>query len=634
MKAESDQILQMENCELQTYLPDNDASENLSLDNIFENHELQCDNFAKSVIDVHYKLLDINKKWLELTGLSREQVIGKKCYKVFYNLTKPCEECTVKEVLTTNISTNFLRSSFEKDRIKFEEKIISPLVDEIGKPQRFLIKSKDLSNYYHLVDKAGQRDVLYQRIFESAGDAFLVHDEEGRLIEFGSKLPKLLGYSKEELKHLYIFDIDDASQSMSYHDRKEKIKEDSYAVFETQFVCKSKKRISVEVSANRLKIGKTMVFFVSIRDITKRKEAENKLRESEERFRTLVENATDLIMRFDKNFRHIFVNSATKKILNIPPEDFIGKTHQEMGFDADKCIFWENEMERVFLNKEPSTVEFSLNVHDQEFFFEWQLIPELDSEGKSETLMAIARDITARKKSESDLNEALKCRDKFFSIIAHDLKNPFNALLPISKMLTENCTTMSKNQLLESTQLIHSAVKQEYNLLENLLEWSRAQVGNLKCTPRKIDVQSLVFQNLKLYETRINEKKIAISIQTDQQFSVYADEYMIDTVIRNLLSNALKFTPENGKISVRFKIIDQLLCTEIKDSGIGINFENQQKLFRLDTNYNRLGTAQETGTGLGLILCKEFIEQNRGSIFVQSEEGKGSSFTFTLPLAH
>jgi len=634
MKAESDQILQMENCELQTYLPDNDVSENLSLDNIFENHELQCDNFAKSVIDVHYKLLDINKKWLELTGLSREQVIGKKCYKVFYNLTKPCEECTVKEVLTTNISTNFLIRSFEKDRIKFEEKIVSPLVDEIGKPQRFLIKSKDLSNYYHLVDKAGQRDVLYQRIFESAGDAFLVHDEEGRLIEFGSKLPKLLGYSKEELKQLYIFDIDDASQSMSYHDRKEKIKEDSYAVFETQFVCKSKKRISVEVSANRLRIGKTIVFFVSIRDITKRKEAENKLRESEERFRTLVENATDLIMRFDKNFRHIFVNSATKKILNIPPEDFIGKTHQEMGFDADKCIFWENEMERVFLNKEPSTVEFSLNVHDQEFFFEWQLIPELDSEGKSETLMAIARDITARKKSESDLNEALKCRDKFFSIIAHDLKNPFNALLPISKMLTDNCTTMSKNQLLESTQLIHSAVKQEYNLLANLLEWSRAQVGNLKCTPRKIDVQNLVFQNLKLYETKINEKKIAISIQTDQQFSVYADEYMIDTVIRNLLSNALKFTPENGKISVRFKVIDQLLCTEIKDSGIGINFENQQKLFRLDTNYNRLGTAQETGTGLGLILCKEFIEQNRGSIFVQSEEGKGSSFTFTLPLAH
>ena len=332
MKAESDQILQMENCELKTYLPDNDTSENLSLDDIFENHELQCDNFAKSVIDVHYKLLDINEKWLELTGLRREQVIGKHCYKVFYNLTKPCEECIVKEVLTTNISTNFLRSSFEKDRIKFEEKTVSPLVDEIGKPQRFLIKSKDLSNYYHLVDKAGQRDVLYQRIFESAGDAFLVHDEEGRLIEFGSKLPKLLGYSKEELKQLYIFDIDDASQSMSYHDRKESIKEDGYAVFETIFVCKSKERIPVEVSANRLRIGKTMVFFVAVRDITKRKEAENKLRESEERFRTLVENATDLIMRFDKNFRHIFVNSATKKILNIPPEDFIGKTHQENGF--------------------------------------------------------------------------------------------------------------------------------------------------------------------------------------------------------------------------------------------------------------------------------------------------------------
>ena len=192
-----------------------------------------------------------------------------------------------------------------------------------------------------------------------------------------------------------------------------------------------------------------------------------------------------------------------------------------MGFDVDKCIFWETEMERVFLNKEPSTVEFSLNVHDQEFFFEWQLIPELDSEGRSETLMAIARDITARKKSEIALNEALKSRDKFFSIIAHDLKNPFNALLPISKMLTENCTTMSKTQLSESAQLIHSAVKQEFNLLANLLEWSRSQVGSLKCSPRRVDVQNLVLQNLKLYETKINEKKIAVSVQAKQRYFAF-----------------------------------------------------------------------------------------------------------------
>ena len=126
------------------------------------------------------------------------------------------------------------------------------------------------------------------------------------------------------------------------------------------------------------------------------------------------------------------------------------------------------------------------------------------------------------------------------------------------------------------------------------------------------------------------KKRLPFQFRQNKGILLFADEYMIDTVIRNLISNALKFTPNEGDISIQFKAIDQRLCTEIKDSGIGISSSNQEKLFRLDTNYIRMGTAEETGTGLGLILCKEFVELNNGAIFVQSEVGKGSSFYFYL----
>ncbi|MDM8160384.1 PAS domain-containing sensor histidine kinase [Labilibaculum sp. K2S] len=587
---------------------------------------------AVSVIDTNFTLIEVNEKLLKGTDLKRSELIGTKCYNIFYGLDKPCEECVVPQILESREPNSFLKSNLENNKIRFEEKYLSPILNKKRNVERIIIQSKDISSYYHLVDRIGQREEFYKNIFESAGDAFLVHDGKGNLIEFSSRLNDLLEYTEEELSQLNITNIDDASCSMDLDLRIKEMEASGFALFETCLISKSGKRIAVEVSANLIRFSNTNIYFVAIRNIEKRKIAENKLQESEERFRTLVENASDLIMRFDINHKHIFVNSASLQILKIKPEEFIGKTHQEIGFPKDKCEFWEREIDIAFKTKKQHCVDFSIVIEGKVLHFEWQLIPEFNRTGECKTLMAIARDITARKRGEEALNEAINAKDKFFSIIAHDLKNPFNALLPIAKNLHQNCREMSKDQIFEASSIIHSAANLEYNLLNNLLEWARSQMGKIKHAPKQIDLSKLIESNIQLHQTKADRKNIFVRVIKGEQTMAFADEYMLDTVIRNLYSNAIKFTRPGGNIQIRIAQNDSKSTISIEDDGLGISEENQKRLFRIDTNYTRVGTCEESGTGLGLILCHEFVTLNNGSISLESTPGKGSVFTVQLPI--
>lgn len=586
-----------------------------------------------SVIDTDFTVVELNQNRLKQLTKKRNEIIGTKCYKAFYDLDKECKECTVKEVISSRKASRFLKSYDFDNAIKFEEKTVSPILNEEGVVERLVIESKDISGYYQLVDKVGQREEFFKNIFESAGDAFLIHDSNGNILDFGSKLPVLLGYSQEEFKKLSLIDIDDPRYSMKIDSRQEQMKDKDHLLFETELIRKSGVRIPVEVSATLIPLQGEKLFFVSLRNLEKRKKVEEDLKISEKRFRTLVENAPDLIMRFDKNYKHLFVNSATKTLLNIEPEEFIGKTHEELGFPEHMCKFWEKEMKKVFLSSKLKVVEFSIQIDGEDKYFDWQLIPEFDEEGQTETILAVARDITARKLNEKALEDAVKTKDKFFSIIAHDLKNPFNAMLPIIHILKENHLDMQREQLSEMIELINSSVKQEYNLLKNLLEWSRAQTGAIKLKPERIELRQLFESNLLLHRAVAENKNISIEVNDPESYNVLSDKYMLETVIRNLVSNALKFTETNGNIKIHItENKNQVLCS-VQDNGIGISPENQKKLFRIDTNYTRLGTKDESGTGLGLILCKEFVEKNGGSITVQSEVAVGSTFTFSLPKA-
>lgn len=230
-----------------------------------------------------------------------------------------------------------------------------------------------------------------------------------------------------------------------------------------------------------------------------------------------------------------------------------------------------------------------------------------------------------------ELKELNATKDRFFSIIAHDLKNPFNTLIGFSELLKDNFDSFDTDQIKNYITIIFETSRSSYSLLENLLNWSRSQTGRLELTPERISVKQLVGEVLDVCRNPAEKKNIVIHNAIDPEAEVYADYNTTSTVLRNLISNAIKFTHNQGEIYIECFYKDDFVIVSVKDNGVGIPSKNMDKLFRIDGNFSTKGTENESGTGLGLILCREFIVKNGGDIWVESLPGNGSTFYFSLP---
>lgn len=244
-------------------------------------------------------------------------------------------------------------------------------------------------------------------------------------------------------------------------------------------------------------------------------------------------------------------------------------------------------------------------------------------------IIALQRQLTRDKVM---LEEANAAKDKFFSIIAHDLKNPFNALLGFSEFLLTNYREMASEEIEEQLMLLRDTSKQTYSLLEDLLAWSKTQRGKIECKPQVNKFSAIYDEVLELTGFAADEKEIALLHEAGSVPDVYADSNMLKTILRNLISNAIKFSYRGGKITTSVTSDDKAVTISVEDKGKGISHENQGKLWNLAGKYTTNGTENESGTGLGLLICKEFVAAHGGKIWVESEEGKGSKFSFTLPV--
>lgn len=230
----------------------------------------------------------------------------------------------------------------------------------------------------------------------------------------------------------------------------------------------------------------------------------------------------------------------------------------------------------------------------------------------------------------AQLDELNASKDKFFSILAHDLKNPFQSFLMFGNLF-DDFEHQDQEQLKELIRLFKESAHNLFALLENLLTWSRLQRGLLEYLPQPLSIKDFAARNVNLLAPHANQKQIALHNRVPPNVMVYADLYMLDAVIRNLLSNAVKFTGPGGAVEISATATETLATVTVTDTGIGIPADKSDKLFRIDAKFRHNGTAGEIGTGLGLILCKEFVEKNGGAIGVKSEEGRGAAFFFTLP---
>ncbi len=291
----------------------------------------------------------------------------------------------------------------------------------------------------------------------------------------------------------------------------------------------------------------------------------------------------------------------------------------------EKALLNQQEKNLIIQDQNTTLNEINMLLEEQQQKVEMQA-EELEIKSN-----AIRKQSDELKTINKELKKTNASKDMLFSIIAHDLKNPFNVILGYTELLKTKFNSLSKEKKIRYVDIIGSNSNNVYHLLEDLLQWARSQTNSLMYNPQPVSLNAIIEEALELYNENIKKKSINIEYSPHKTYTIYADKDMIGTVVRNLISNAIKFTFEKGKIVISLKEEEGKVECTIVDNGVGVNPDVIQRLFDIDRHLSTKGTSGEKGSGLGLVLTKTFLEKNMGQVKVTSEKGKGSSFTFVLP---
>ena len=379
--------------------------------------------------------------------------------------------------------------------------------------------------------------------------------------------------------------------------------------------------------------GQPHALIGSLSDITDRKQAEKAQKNSENHAHALISAIPDMMFMLSRQGVYLDYKADIES-LSYQMQSIIGKKNRDI-MPPEFCDLIDEKINLTLQTGQMQVFEYQLQLPSKEICeYEARMVS-----GSSDEVIAIVRDVTERKKSERamkfknvQLIESNTEKDKFFSIIAHDLRSPFNAFLGFTRVMVEELENMSLEEIKKIVVSMRKSATNLYSLLENLLEWSMMHRGMTRFNPQSIPLALKIKESIELIIGSAQKKEIEISFDTSDDLSVFADVHMFETVIRNLITNAVKFTRKKGRITVSAeKSGGNTVEICVHDTGVGMSRAMVDNLFRLDGQTNRKGTEGEPSTGLGLIICKDFIEKHGGKILAESEEGKGSTFCFTLP---
>jgi PAS domain S-box-containing protein len=357
-------------------------------------------------------------------------------------------------------------------------------------------------------------------------------------------------------------------------------------------------------------------------------------------FNTLMDNIPDRIYFKNNKGEYIRINKAAalrrgisdpNEAINKTDFDFFTKEHAEQAL--------KDEIEIIKNGKVLENIEEKQTwIGSKEDWASTTKAPIRNDDGEIIGTFGITRDITERKKaqealeqSEIKLKELNAIKDKFFSIIAHDLRGPFNGLFGLLDMVREDFDEIGVDEVKENLELMNEILRNLFQLLEDLLEWGRIQRNVFDFSPANENISQTIKNVVDLYSINATNKGINLILDIPANLFVEFDKKMISTVVRNLLTNAIKFTEPRGTIKITAKDDVHRIIISVEDTGVGISNNNLHRLFNLTEYFSTKGTNNESGTGLGLILCKEFIEKHNGKMTVETELKKGSIFSFSIP---
>jgi len=606
-------------------------------------HEIILDDKGNPV---DYVFLDVNSAFERLTGLKKEKIIGKRVKEVlpdteFYWIEK------YGDVALNSTVEKFTNYSQELDKY-FKVIAFSP------RRLQFATLIEDVTEKMIIENALQESELRLRTLINTIPDIITFKDGEGRWIITNDFNLKLFGL--ENVDYRGKTDAELAKYTTFYEEALEFCIHSDELAWQAGKPSRGDEIIPTPDGGNRIfdviKIpiienGERKGLVVVGRDITEKKEFEQMLSETNERYKMISEMITDyvyllkgypgdkidvlwLLGGFEKitGYKLNHYKEAYETILKIiHPEDF--------------KKFNEDYIPRL-RNLEEIKAEYRIMSKSGETRWILDHIKPFVKPDEPDVIYQIGAvtDITEKKKYENEilesrekLKEIIDQKDRLFSIIAHDLKGPISAFVGMSKMFSENLNELTLTELQEYTENMHKSASHILELLENLLEWSRVQRGKKQFNPERLNIRLVLKNVADLLINSYKLKEVALNLEIENDAYVFADLQMLNTIFRNLISNALKFSFRGEKVEVRLSEFENKYIVSIKDYGIGMDDELKSKLFNPAEKVSRTGTEEESSTGLGLLLCKEFIDYHKGRIWVESQPNLGSTFFVELEKA-
>jgi PAS domain S-box-containing protein len=478
----------------------------------------------------------------------------------------------------------------------------------------------------------------FRTIFENNTSAILILETDTTVSMINDAYCDLTGFSREDVigqSWTHLIPESDRQRLTEFNKLRLKGSTDVPDNYEFRFLRKN----------GEVRVGIMSVFYdqlinqivVSFTDITERKEMEISLHESKERYRRLIEIQGEGFGIVDPDERFIFTNPAADKIMGVPIGTLVGRKMDEFVTKETFELVRKQTMARQEGNQSTYEMEFIRSDGEHRVMLV-TATPTFNANGEFESSLGIFHDITDRKnienelkKNESELKAINTTKDKLFSIVAHDLRGPIGTSADLLDVLIESYDSFSNEEQLKMLEILKNSARSTYNLLETLLNWAIIQTGNMVFKPELFSLTQCIENIVENFAPTALSKNITLLFETGDEIFSYADQNMIQTVLRNLIGNAIKYTYRGGNIEI--KAVNQGNKTEISitDNGMGMDIKTRKNLFCHNKQNSIYGTENEKGTGLGLVLCKEFIDKHGGHIRVESEPGKGSSFIFDIP---
>ena len=579
-------------------------------------------NYTSEAIYINspdYVIEYMNKEMIKILGGDKT---GQKCYKAIFDKDDVCDWCIFKELEKGKKATTEI-----KHPITNRHYIVNSIL---------LDKGSKLSNYHDITSRVEiENEINKLKIaVEQSANTIVITDINGKIEYVNPKFTELTGYSAVEAIGQNPNILSTGTQPKEfYKDMWMSISQGK--IWNGEFHNKKKSGEhyweSVTITPVKDESGIIKNYLAIKEDYTARKKAEEALKQSEEKFRTLFDIIPTLLDAFDEKGKCIYWNKECEKVFGWTIDEINSVDNPLSLFYPDPEIQRQvlasvtNDAKKVFKEWHPKTKS------GIELTVLWANVKLNDG-----TIINIGHDITTLKKTEKELKESNATKDKFFSIIAHDLRSPFNATLGFSKILLKKHHEYDVKKREGIINSIYKSAESAYILLEDLLTWARSQSNKIIYKPEKLHLKIVLFEVVSGLQALADKKNIIINDTVNDNDLLFADKNMITTILRNLISNSIKFTNNGGNIHVSTKKhhYSKLLEISVIDSGVGIPKDKIEDLFRIDKNTSTPGTEDEKGTGLGLILCKEFVEKHGGSILAKSEIGEGSMFTFTIPASN